>query len=246
MTRDEDARRGGPEGDLLDLAGPAVRRPQETLFDLEALRRGESQAFDRLWNRYRPALEILVAAKIRSGLDPVLGSRLDAEQEVAIRTLAKFQEFEYRGPGSVLSWMSAIAAFVVQERVQYWTAEKRNPHLERPLPSPGSADSSVKFRPRPPLRHPGVGPSTAFDLADRRRRIGAALAGLPERHHKIVFLRFFGGADWEEIAREVGAPSADAVRMECYLKVFPRLSTLLTRPSGDDSPATEGGTASLL
>jgi RNA polymerase sigma factor (sigma-70 family) len=242
MPGHEDARRERVEGNPLDLLGPARQRPEETLHDIEALRRGETQAFDRLWKRYRPALEILVAGRIRSGLDPVLASRLDAEvddllQEVAIRTLAKFPEFEYRGLGSVLSWMSAIASFVVQERVQYWTAEKRNPHLERPLAAPAPTGGDSDPRSPPPLRHRGSSPSSALHLAERRRRIGAALAALPERQHAIVFLRFYGGAEWDEIAREVGAPSGDAVRMECYLKIFPQLSTLLARPARDGSSA---------
>ena len=56
-----------------------------------------------------------------------------------------------------------------------------------------------------------------------------ALASLSDRHHTIVLWRFFAGAEWSEIAQEIGAPSGDAVRMECYLKVFPAIAAVLAK-----------------
>ena len=138
--------------------------------------------------------------------------------------LAKLPGFEYRGPGSFLAWMGQVATFVVAERADYWRREKRNPGLERPLPEGGQSGNSDSSTGSAALHRRTPGPSTVAALAERRRRIAEALASLSDRHHTIVHWRFFGGAEWSEIAEEIGAPSADAVRMECYLKVFPALA----------------------
>ncbi len=219
---------------LPDLAAPSPREFEGTRADLDRWLSGDERAFDSLWRRYRPALEVLVAGRIRARLEERLRPRLDAEaedllQEAAITILAKLRGFEYRGPGTLLAWMSRIAENAVRDRVDYWRAGKRHPGAERISPAAtrptGSGIPSG-------LPHAGPGPATQADIAERRRRVAAALATLSERHHAIAFLRFFGGADWSEIAREVSSPSADAVRMECYGKVVPALAAALSKAAG--------------
>ncbi|HET6201913.1 MAG TPA: sigma-70 family RNA polymerase sigma factor [Planctomycetota bacterium] len=225
---------GDAGASLLDIGGATPAEAGRTLADLDAFRHGDEQAFEKIWRRFLPALEILIRGRIRSGLGPSLRARLDAEtddiiQEVSIRVLAKLPDFEYRGPGSLLAWMSKVAGFVVAERADYWRRDKRNPGLERPLPASGDSSVSDPSPGNPVLLRPSPGPSTAFDLAEKRKRLATALADLSERHHTIVLWRFFAGAEWSDIAKEIGAPSGDAVRMECYLKVFPVLAAALTK-----------------
>ena len=72
------------------------------------------------------------------------------------------------------------------------------------------------------------GPATKLGISEQRRKVARALAELDQRHHQILFLRFFGGAAWKEIAEQIDAPSADAVRMECAGKALPALAAALT------------------
>jgi RNA polymerase sigma factor (sigma-70 family) len=215
----------------LALGAPAPAEFTRTRADLESFRRGDRQSFERIWDRYRPAIEILVAGRIRSGLEFALRPRLDAEaedvfQEVAATVFEKLSNFEYRGAGSLLAWIRRIVELAVLERANYWRAGKRHPAAEqRPAPigaetRPGGASAVPDSRP---------GPATTFEEAEGRRRVAAALATLSERHHTILFFRFFGGAEWAEIAAEVGAASPDAVRMECHLHALPALAAALAR-----------------
>ncbi len=65
-------------------------------------------------------------------------------------------------------------------------------------------------------------------MSEKRRKVARALAELDQRHHQILFLRFFGGAAWQEIAEQINAPTADAARMECAGKALPALAAALS------------------
>lgn len=216
-----------------DPGAPATAEFTRTRADLARWRAGDVAAFDELWRRYHPALEVLIAGRIRAGVPAALRVRLEADdvvQEVAATVFAKLGEFEYRGPGSVLAWMSVIAQRTVNDWLDYWRAGKRHPGSELPPSARGGGETTQS----PWGRHVdrASGPATEFATRERRRRLAAAMADLSEREHVIVFWKFFGGASWTEIAAEVGAPSGDAVRKECYLKVFPALALLLARAQG--------------
>jgi DNA-directed RNA polymerase specialized sigma24 family protein len=91
---------GRQEG--LALGAPAPAEFARTRADLESFRRGDPQSFERIWNRYRPAIEVLVAGRIRSGLEFALRARLDAEaedvvQEVAATVFEKLSKFGCSG-----------------------------------------------------------------------------------------------------------------------------------------------------
>jgi len=222
--------RPSPEPGGIELGNPPAAEFARTRADLADFARGDPLAFENLWRRYRPALEVLVAGKVRQGVDSLLRARLDAEiedvlQEASLTIHAKLGGFEYRGAGSLLAWMARIATRVVQDRVDYWRAEKRAAG-EIAIRS-DSSDAGTAPVPALVAREPG--PRTEVELGDQRRRVGAALAALSERHHTILFWRFFGGADWDEIAREVGSPSPDAMRMECYGKALPALAAALAK-----------------
>ena len=221
-----------PPPERLDLGAPDPAAFHGTQSDLEQWRAGASAAFDRLWLRYRPALEVLVHGRIRSRLEPHLRVRLEAEaedvlQEVALTAMRKCNDFEYRGTGSLLAWLGRIAENAVQNRIDYWRADRRTPARETPLhrdTDPGASASKAQLL---DVAASSTGPATAVDRADRRRRLAAVLGELSEREHTIVLLRFFAGADWTEIARTVDSPSGDAVRMECFGRVLPAIARLL-------------------
>jgi DNA-directed RNA polymerase specialized sigma24 family protein len=123
--------------------------------------------------------------------------------------------------------MSTIAMRAVHDWLDYWRAGKRHPRVE--LPAGTSRTGETTHGPAALLADHADGQATGLAARERRRRLAAAMADLPEREHTIVLWRFFGGAAWAEIAAELGATSADALRKECYLKVFPTLAVALAR-----------------
>ena len=152
-------------------------------------------------------------------------------RKTLVAVFAKLNTFEYRGPGSVLAWMSKIAERTVNDWLDYWRAGKRHPRFELPIAMDNTTDAGTgQTSPAGAgLADPAHGPATNLATRERRRRLAAAMATLSEREHLMLMWRFFGGAAWHEIATELGAKSADAVRKECYAKAFPALAAALAR-----------------
>src|SRR5262249_55354938 len=161
---------------LSDLAPPPPDQFERTRADLHRWIAGDERAFDSLWRRYRPALQVLLAGRIRAGLEERLRPRLDAEaedllQEAAITVLAKLRESGYGGPGSLLAWMGRTAENAVRDRADYGRAGRRYPGSERGERAAPDATGSPSS---PGLPDPGPGPATQADLDERRRRVAAA------------------------------------------------------------------------
>jgi RNA polymerase sigma factor (sigma-70 family) len=213
------------------LGAPSREEFSRTRLDLERWKGGDEEAFQSLWSRYRPALEHIVRRKIAGVRDPLLRRKVESEDVVEALTvtiLKNLKDFDYLGPGSLHAWMDRIAENGIRDSLDRWRAEKRDPHAERPLEGGGRVGDSVPGFER---RAPGPGPATQAALDERRHAVASAVASLSDRHHRIVVLHFYLGAEWEEVARETGAPSGEAVRKEFALKIAPALAPLLRRAS---------------
>ncbi len=207
------------------LGAPSAVEFTRTKDDVERFQRGDASAFDAIWRRYQPALEVVFAARIRPRLARELRARIDAAdvlQDAALKVHEKLRSFEYRGPGSVLAWMTEIVLRAASDKIDYWRAEIRDPRRE--------AREAKEDDPKPlaSVRDPARGPMTEANLADARRSIGEALAKLPERHQTMVIWKFFGGVTWAEIAVEIGGASEAALHMEFRGKVLPQLAAILS------------------
>lgn len=198
--------------------------------DLDRLRRGDAQAFEDIWRRYAPALEMVIATRIRPRLEPELQARIDIDdilQVAARKVQEKLPGFEYRGPGSVLAWMTAIVQHVVTDMVDYWRAGVRDVRREHALEPRDAGTGSRRIA----VAAPGSGPATEASRSEQRRAVASALNRLSERHQTIVILRFFAGATWDGIASDLAEHvGGDAIRMEFNGKVLPLLATLLPSP----------------
>jgi DNA-directed RNA polymerase specialized sigma24 family protein len=166
------------------LGAPDPEEFTRTRGDVEHFRQGDQSAFDRIWQRYRPALELLIAARVIPKLEPDLRQRLEADdilQTAAITIRESCDTFEYLGPGSVLAWMTAIVMHVVSDMIRYWRADLRDPIRERTGRRESSrrvAGNPGQSRGRPGSRTPRRTPSWPSCAA----AVGAALAQVSERH----------------------------------------------------------------
>jgi RNA polymerase sigma factor (sigma-70 family) len=219
---------GGAEHPVpASLRAPDAHEFTRTRGDVARFQGGEAAAFDDIWRRYQPALELLLRARLLARLEPELRARIEADDVLQVaseKIREKLPGFRYGGPGSVLAWMSAIVQHVVSDAIRYWRADVRDPRHER---DESGARATAASHPAG-LVAGDAGPATAAEQAESRRLLAAALERLSERHQTLVIWRFFGGASWSEVAAEVGAPSADAVRMEFNGKVLPLLASLLS------------------
>jgi RNA polymerase sigma factor (sigma-70 family) len=211
------------------LGAPDPVEFTQTQSAVDRFQQGDERAFDEIWRRYTPAIELLIATRVRPKLEPDLKSRIEANdllQDVALEVHTGLGQFTYRGPGSILAWITTILMHVVSDRIAYWRAQGRNPVRERD----GNVPAPARRIPLAQLRHPGSSPVTEAGTAELRRLVGTALAQLAERHQTIVIWKFFGGASWQEITAAVGGGSPDAVRMEFSGKILPLLARLIPHP----------------
>ncbi len=195
--------------------------------DLERCRNGDADGFASLWRRIRPGLEVHFWARLRPQLEPSLRTVVDVDdllQETATNAWKHLGGFEYRGAGSLLAWTREILARVLHERLDYWRAAKRHPRKERMLATTASTNAPPRA-----LVDPSPGPSSSIAMVERRRRVAAALAALPERWYTLLHLRFLGGAEWSEIAEAIGSPTADAARIECTQRALPAFAQAFAR-----------------
>jgi RNA polymerase sigma factor (sigma-70 family) len=189
--------------------------------DLELWRAGDRDAFGRLWERYEPALRLIVARRIAAVRNSAARARLSADdlvQDTAITALRKLRDFEYRGPGALLAWMETTIGRLIQDRVDFWESDKRDPALEANASDTngdiGGGGATVRDR--------TAGPATSAVAAEEASRVASLVNDLADRPRRILMLRYYLGADWDEIAREVGSPSAEAVRKE-HARLMPEL-----------------------
>jgi len=200
----------------------------ETLVSLNKYHAGDKGAFAGLFDRYRPAMEILIRRSIASVLNPAVRRHLsmdDILQDAMETVIKKLKDFRYRGPGSLLGWMKSIAAHKVSDRVDYWEADKRRAGRDRPIDL--SPDDTHVTPMVPP--DAGPGPSQRLELQEEREILMRTMASLSERECRVVMLHFYYDASWDEIAKEVGAKNGDAVRLETsrlLSRLAPRLSSL--------------------
>lgn len=211
------------------LGAPSPVEFTHTRSAIDRFRAGDERAFEEIWRRYTPAIELLIETRVRPKLEPELRSRIDATdllQDVALEVHEGLGRFTWRGPGSILAWITTILMHVVGDRIDYWRAKVRDPVRERAPPAARAAPAA----PLAHLPHPGRGPLTEAGTAELRRLVAAALVQLGERHQTIVIWKYFGGATWQEISDAVGCESADAVRMEFSGKILPLLARLIPNP----------------
>lgn len=168
--------------------------PQTSGFGLvERVRKGDQQAFSRLLEKYRYRLAVMIHCRMGGGL------RRDADvddilQETFLRAYRDIDGFDYKAPGSFMSWLARIAENVIVD-----AARSRN-RLKR-------AGEHVPFRsesnpggPEPIDRHT---PSRIFSENESLGRFVEMLARLPEDYRRVIVLAKVEGLSLSEVAQRL-------------------------------------------
>src|SRR5215469_15010856 len=91
---------------------------------VERAQQGDQDAFSSLFEKCRPRLAVIIHCRLSPGL------RRDADvddvlQEVMLRAFRDIQRFEYRAPGSFMSWVVRIAEHVIVDMARSQDRQKR-------------------------------------------------------------------------------------------------------------------------
>ena len=150
--------------------------------DVAAVRRclqGDQAAFTPIVERYQRVL-FTVAARM-------LGDRDEANDAAQTAFVKAYQNLNTFDPARrFFSWIYRI---LVNECLNV----QRGRRPTEPIPPDLTADSS---------------PADAFEAAERRRRVQAAVVALPFESREVVVLRHFAELSYDEIAETLGVPAS--------------------------------------
>ncbi len=177
--------------------GLGEARPAETSFEL--VRRacaGDADAENEVCRRYLPRLHKWARGRLPAGARPALETA-DVVQEVLIRAIRTFPDFELRHEHSFPAFLRTILA---NKLLDLGRVDARRPP---PRPLEGLAE--------PPVREP-----SPFDLAaasERQEAFDAALKTLSVVDQELIFLRMELGCAYEEMVEILGRSNANALRV---------------------------------
>ena len=145
-------------------------------------------AFRALYARYG---DLVYSTALRIVRDAHLAQ--DMVQEIFLRLWRRPDSF-VAGRGRFPTWLISVsrnrAVDEIRSRNRRYRHESASPEQqERELPSTNSID-----------------PALTAELADQRRLVLAALAGLPPEQRQVIELAYFGGFTQQEIAQRLSQP----------------------------------------
>jgi len=169
--------------------------PTSTFDLLQRFRQGDSQAFTLLFEKYRRRLGVLIHYKLseenrrRLEVDDIL-------QETFFAAVRQLDRFEYRTPGSLLSWLSRIADHAIIDAARHESRKKRHggEMLRFRSPSnPGGPEPADSKTPSRLYR----GQEAIGELIDR-------LNQLPTDYRQVILLARVEGLSTAEMAERLG------------------------------------------
>lgn len=163
-------------------------------------------AIEALLVRHLPQLQ----GWMRLRMGPVLRSRETPEdlvQSVAREALAELGEFEWRGEGAFRHWLYTRAQHKLQDRIKFFSAQKRDPRREHSTPE----ESRLLLSAYANL----CTPSRDLQAAEALAAIESAFDDLPEDYKEAISLYRLCGLDYNEIAERMQR-SEGAVRNLVY------------------------------
>ena len=176
---------------------------------LAAARRGDDEAFGRLFELFRRHLLILAQRELPPGLRGKLGPS-DVVQDTAIDAHRDFPGFRGSTTEQCYAWLRSILRNNVVDAVRrYKTSQKRQVAKEISLVT----KSGLLVGRLLPI-HNGDPDGSAIRREDAGM-LALVMARLPPDYRDVLYLRYWEGLSFVQIAGRIGR-SADAVRKLWY------------------------------
>ena len=160
---------------------------------IDRFRQGDREAFTPLFDKHRRRLAVLVHYKLSERLRGSMEVD-DIVQETFLAAARDLDSFQYRGPGSFMKWLAAIAGHLIIDEARYYGRARRSADFTVSEP----VDSNT--------------PSRIFAQSERVRRLLARLNQLPEDYRQVILLAKVEGCSTVEIADKMGR-SREAVSL---------------------------------
>jgi len=211
------------------------RRPVESDVMLLArrAREGDSDALNRLFERYGEPLRRIVSVRLGTKLRRDAGiDSMDVVQNTFMRAQAKFPEFEPLHEGAVLAWLSRMAEFQIRDEVGRAKAAKRGSNqivgLEDAFGGAFGNDRALD------LAGQGTLPEGYAERRELAEIVDECVADLSEEHRELILLRVYAQADWRTIAQQIGADNVKAAEAKFY-RARIALASRIARRLPDDA-----------
>jgi RNA polymerase sigma-70 factor (ECF subfamily) len=195
-----------------------MESPTSTLGLVERVKGGDTEAFSLLFRKYQRRLAVLIYYR----MGPELRGYAECDdllQETFLAASQQLSQFNYRGPGSFMAWLSRIAAHAVVDAARFHGRQKRD------------GGEKLRFRsasnpsgPEPTDRNT---PSRIFAQEERMRALLAKLDELPAEQRDVILLAKFEGLSTQEISNRTGkSREAMALLLHRALKRFREMQPL--------------------
>ncbi len=169
--------------------------PTSTFGLLERVRAGEEQAFAELFHKYSSRLAVLVHYR----MSPELRGQIEVDdilQETFLAASRQLDKFEYRNPGSFMSWLVRIADHVIVDAARHRGRQKRRPAEMVRLRTPGDPGGAEAVD--------SLTPSRVLAHKERIRRVLQKLDALPDDYRQVILLAKLAGLSTQETAERLG------------------------------------------
>lgn len=170
-----------------------MEQPTSSYGLLERVQKGDTLAFSLLYERYRTRLAVIIHYRLGASL------RRDADvddilQETLLRAYRDIGQFQYKAPGSLLSWLVRIADHVIVDTARAQTRQKRaGEHVRfRSESNPGGAEPADRNT-----------PSRIFRENESLHALVETLGRLPEDYRRVILLAKVEGLATAEVAQRL-------------------------------------------
>jgi RNA polymerase sigma factor (sigma-70 family) len=161
---------------------------------VEQAKAGDREALDRLFARYLPSLRRWASGRLPRWTRDLMDTD-DLVQETVIRAVKRMDQFESRHEGALQAYLRQAIVNRIRDEVR---RTKRSPVAK-------ALDDNARDHAASPLEN-AIG-------AEALERYEAALARLRPEEREAIVARVEMDGSYQEVARALGKPSADAARM---------------------------------
>ena len=186
--------------------------PEAPVSDLiERCRRGEGDALEQLFDRYRHYLHLLAEGQLGGRLRAKCDAS-DLVQQTLLEAFRDFAGFQGGHEGELLAWLRRILAHNLCNEARHFAAQQRDAGREVSLEQVRDGLDRSSAALGACLAADTATPSSLADQHEASVRLAHKLARLPANYQTVLLLRVFEGLSAEEVAQRMNS-TAGAVRM---------------------------------